>query len=149
MIIRGFLHRLANPGVRYTVYSAVFLYKANVFGALLSTEYAEIAYLVKQFIQALEEAAISDSHIASRFASLLKRMWVSGSQCSSPSTQHFEPPQNVDVVDEQSCRYAACDSQLPEPLFIPTPDFNLFCPEFSTLESELVELGVGSLGYPV
>ncbi|CRL22014.1 Fungal transcriptional regulatory protein, N-terminal [Penicillium camemberti] len=133
----------------YTVYSAVFLYKANVFGALLSTEYAEIAYLVKQFIQALEEAAISDSHIASRFASLLKRMWVSGSQCSSPSTQHFEPPQNVDVVDEQSCRYAACGSQLPEPLFIPTPDFNLFCPEFSSLESELVELGVGSLGYPV
>ncbi|KAJ5857805.1 hypothetical protein N7455_008699 [Penicillium solitum] len=132
----------------YTVYSAVFLYKANVFGALLSTEYAEIAYLVQQFIQALEEAAISDSHIASRFASLLKRMWVSGSQCSSPSTQHFEPPQNVDVVDERSCRYAACDSQLPEPLFIPTPDFNLFCPEFSSLESELVELGVGSLSYP-
>ena len=96
---------------------------------------------MQQYIQALEEAAISDSHIAGRFAGLLKRMWVSGSQ--------FEPPQNVDVVDERSCRYATCDSQLPEPLFVPTPDFNLFCPEFSSLESELVELGMGSLSYPV
>ncbi|KAJ5610222.1 hypothetical protein N7510_006941 [Penicillium lagena] len=151
---------------RYTVYSAVFLYKADVFGALVSTEYAEIAHLVQQFIQALEEAAISDCHIASRFASLLKRMWVSGRQCYSSGgtvssdalnninrlrqpTQHIELPQNFDVVDEQSCRNAAFDIQLSEPFFIPTPDFSLFCPEFSSLESELVELGVGSLSYPV
>ncbi|KAJ5372454.1 hypothetical protein N7517_004460 [Penicillium concentricum] len=144
----------------YTVYSAVFLYKADVFGALVSTEYAEIAYLVQQFIRTLEEAAISDCHIASRFASLLKRMWISGRQRSSlggtiPSDAlnninrirqpASEPHQNIDAVDEQSCRYTAFDTQLPEPFFIPTPDFNLFCPELSTLESELVELGVGSL----
>ncbi|KAJ5520264.1 hypothetical protein N7463_000717 [Penicillium fimorum] len=144
----------------YTVYSAVFLYKADVFGALVSTEYAEIAYLVQQFIQALEEASISDFHIASRFASLLKRMWSSGRERSSsggttPSdalnnTNRLRPPAselppNIDIIDEQSCRYAAFDTQLPEPFFIPTPDFNLFCPELSTLESELVELGVGSL----
>jgi hypothetical protein len=141
------------------------LYKADVFGALVSTEHVEITCLVQQFIQILEEAAISDCHIASRFASLLKCMWLSDRQCFSPRTapsdalnninrlrqptQHFELPRNIDLVDDRNCRVAAFETQLPEPFYIPTPDFNLFCPEFSSLESDLVELGVGSLGYPV
>ncbi|KAJ5087487.1 hypothetical protein N7456_011103 [Penicillium angulare] len=146
----------------YTVYSAVFLYKADVFGALVSTEYAEIAYLVQQYIQALEQAAISDFHIASRFASLLKRMWSADRQQPSrrrdapadpmnsisrlrQPPQHYEPLQNIDMIDDRNRRYAPFDTRLPEPCFIPTPDFNMFCPEFSSLESELVELGMGSL----
>ncbi|KAJ5757653.1 uncharacterized protein N7511_006347 [Penicillium nucicola] len=147
--------------VSYAVYSAVFLYKADVFGALVSTEYAEIADLVRLFIQTLEEAAISDCHIASRFATLLKRMWVSSRQRSAlggitpreasniyglrQPTRSSSIPQNVELINEQSSQYATFDTQLPEPFFIPTPEFNLFCPELSSLESELVELGVGSL----
>ena len=147
------------------MYSAVFLYKADIFGALVGTEHAEITYLVQQFIQVLEEAAVSDCHIASRFSILLKRMWLSDGQCSSPRTassdalnningprqptEHFELPRNTDLVDNRNCRNAAFETQLPEPLYIPTPDFNLFCPGFSSLESDLVELGVGSLSYAV
>jgi hypothetical protein len=41
------------------------------------------------------------------------------------------------------------ETQVHEPLYIPTPSFNLLRPEFSDLESELVELGVGSLSYSI
>ncbi|KAI3138431.1 transcriptional regulator family: Fungal Specific TF [Penicillium roqueforti] len=139
----------------YTVYSAVFLYKADVFGAVVSTEHTEVVNLVQHFIQVLEEAAISDSHIASRFASLLKRMWLPDRQCHSPkrntsstasnyvntSSQQCELPRNTDLLDDGARHDLASSMQVPEPAQIPTPYFNLFYPEFSTLESELVEFG--------
>ncbi|KAF9894978.1 hypothetical protein FE257_004602 [Aspergillus nanangensis] len=126
----------------YTVYSAVFLYKAAIFGALVSTEHTELANLVQQFIRILEEAAISDCHIASRFASLLKHMWLPERPGNSPrrndhgngSSSLFR---NSDGLD------SGFGMGVPESVQISTPEFNLFCPEFSTLESELVEFGVG------
>ena len=30
-----------------------------------------------------------------------------------------------------------------------TPDFNLFCPSFSSLESELFDYGAGNFGFPI
>lgn len=145
---------------RYTVYSAVFLYKANVFGALVSTELEEIADLAQRFIQVLEEAAISDCHVAGRFGSLLRRMW--GSERRYPlTTPSFEAPfnpyhprtsapdvgfvSNHGISNEQDFQSTAIEGQF-EDLYVPTPDFSLFCPEFSSLESELVSLGLGSLG---
>lgn len=144
------------------MYSAVFLYKADVFGAVVSTEHTEVVNLVQHFIQVLEEAAISDSHIASRFASLLKRMWLPDRQCHSPkrntsstasnyvntSSQQCELPRNTDLLDDGARHDLASSMQVPEPAQIPTPYFNLFYPEFSTLESELVEFGVGSTNFP-
>ncbi|KAJ5492164.1 transcriptional regulator family: Fungal Specific TF [Penicillium expansum] len=145
----------------YTVYSAVFLYKADVFGALVSTEHTEVANLVQRFIQVLEDAAISDCHIASRFASLLKRMWLPDRQCYSKRTtssaasnhvnaslQQYELPQNTTSLNDGVRHDLGSSIQVPEPVQMPTPYFNLFCPEFSTLESELVEFGVGSLNFP-
>ncbi len=141
------------------------MYKADIFGALVTLERAEITHLVQRFIQVLEETAISDCHIAGHFASLLKRMWLSAKQYPSPRTesshtlnnvnhlqpptQHFELPRNIDLVDDRNYRDAAFELQFREPLYIATPNFDLFCPEFSSFESELVELGVGSLSHPV
>ncbi|CAG7934987.1 unnamed protein product [Penicillium nalgiovense] len=144
----------------YTVYSAVFLYKADVFGAL-RTEHTEVVNLVQQFIRVLEEAAVGDCHIASRFASLLKRMWFPDRQCYSSNrttsaasnlvdalSQQRELPPDTDLLNDGVRYDFASSMQVPEPTQIPTPYFNLFCPEFSTLESELVEFGVGSPNFP-
>lgn len=150
--------RLANVDHRYTVYSAVFLYKAGTFGALLRTESTEITYLVQQFIRMLEEAAIGDCHIASRFASLLKRMWIPQKHSPSPGraasydtlnlmnglSPQCETPRNIDLADGQVGHDHAFEMQVPGPAYMPTPDFDLFRPDFSSLESELVGLGVGA-----
>jgi hypothetical protein len=138
----------------------VFLYKADVFGAL-RTEHTEVVNLVQHFIRVLEEAAVSDCHIASRFARLLKRMWFPDGQCHSPNrttsaasnlvdalSQQRELPRETDLLNDGVRLDLASSMQVPEPVQIPTPYFNLFCPEFSTLESELVEFGVGAPNFP-
>lgn len=149
--------RFANVTNRYAVYSAVFLYKADVFGALGRAEHDSVFHLVQQFIQVLEKAATNDFHVASRFASLLKRMWRSDGKLpssikttSSDAPSHMdnsltqcEPPRNINLIDGQIGHDAAFDFQGSEPMHNPAPDFNLFCPEFSTLWSELGDLGMG------
>lgn len=121
---------MANGSNRYTVYSAVFLYKADVFGALVSTEHTEVANLVQSFIQVLEDAAISDCHIASRFASLLKRMWLPDRQCYSSkrttssaasnhvnaSLQQYELPQNTNSLNDGVRHDLGSSIQVPEPV---------------------------------
>ena len=142
------------------MYSAVFLYKADVFGAL-RTEHTEVVNLVQHFIRVLEEAAISDCYIASRFASLLKRMWFPDRRCNSSnittsaasnivdaSSQQRELSRDIDLLDGGVRYDLASSMQASEPVQISTPYFNLFCPEFSTLESELVEFGMGSTNIP-
>lgn len=152
-----FNNRLANVTIRYAVYSAVFLYKADVFGALGRAEHDSVTHLVQQFIQVLEEAATDEFHVASRFASLLKRMWRSDQKLpssmrksSSDVLSHVnnlsaecEPSRNNNLVDSQIRHDAALDIRVPEPTHDPTPDLNLFCPDFSNLWSELTDLGMG------
>ncbi|KAL4808634.1 hypothetical protein BDV18DRAFT_167672 [Aspergillus unguis] len=150
----------------YTVYSAVFLYKAQVFGALGHAEKIEVALIVEEYIRVLEQAATNDYHVASRLASLLKRMWMSdtGKKYSSPMGMaspavdhsgmdilpgHFEALQNINMIDRQAHPDAAIGAGVSGPASIATPNFNLFCPEFSSLESELVGLGMGPLDFPI
>lgn len=154
---------MANIDHRYTVYAAVFLFKAGTFGALLRNESSEITNLARQFIAVLEEAAINDCHIARRFASLLKCMWLSDRHCPSlkrPASSNtpnlmFGPslesrtPRGVNLADAQDRNSTAFNTPFLEPAYVPTPDFNLFFPEFSNLESELVGLGVGAPEFPM
>lgn len=146
----------------------MFLYKAQVFGALGHAEKIEVASIVEEYIRVLERAAANDCHVASRFASLLKRMWMSdtGRKYPSPTRMaspepgpvemnilpgHCEDLQNVNNTIDRQAHHpdAAFGAGFPGPANIETPEFNLFCPEFSSLESELVGLGMGALDFPV
>lgn len=148
------------------MYSAVFLYKAQVFGALGPAEKIEAASMVEQYIRVLERAATNDYHVASRFASLLKRMWMpdtvgrysSPIRMASPTLEHSgvnispghcDALQNINLIDHQAHPDAAFGTGVPGPANIATPEFNLFCPEFSSLESELVGLGMGAVDFPI
>ncbi|KAL4893147.1 hypothetical protein BDV59DRAFT_207944 [Aspergillus ambiguus] len=132
----------------YTVYSAVFLYKAYIFGALVPAEHIETTSLVQKYIQVLEAAATDNCHVASRFASLLRRMWMSNrvsttavSYINSLSGQ-YDGPQDVNLPERQFNHDAVFGTRHQEPVSFPTPEFNLFCPEFSSWESELANLGL-------
>lgn len=60
----------------YTVYSAVFLHKAVVFGAIsYDEEKDEVRNLVLAYILILEKAATNESHIGYRYSKLLKTLW--------------------------------------------------------------------------
>ena len=60
----------------YGIYSAVFLYRARLFGALEVTgEGEEVMKLFRRFMKALENCASSDHHIGRRYNNLLKSLW--------------------------------------------------------------------------
>ena len=115
----------------------------------MSSEFTEIASLAEQYIHALEGAAISDSHVAGRFASLLRRMWLNAGRfpssagrpnVSSNAQIHTHRPQQpvqqhtyyqrMDMANECNLLPGCFDFDFPDPLFLPTPDFDIFCPEF-------------------
>lgn len=64
---------------------------------------------------------------------------------------HCEGLQDVSNIIDRQTRHpdAAFGTGSPEPANIETPEFNLFFPEFSSLESELVGLGMGALEFPL
>jgi hypothetical protein len=60
----------------YGIYSAVFLYRADMFGAFtMKEEHHEVVELVRGFMSALEEAATGENHIGLRYNKLLKNLW--------------------------------------------------------------------------
>ncbi|OQV08499.1 Fungal specific transcription factor domain-containing protein [Cladophialophora immunda] len=60
----------------YGIYSGVFLYKAEIFGALTSSsEQLEVKALVRKFILALRMAALGKRHIAQRYSELIRGLW--------------------------------------------------------------------------
>jgi hypothetical protein len=60
----------------YCIYSAVFLYRARLFGALEVTgEGEEVMKLFRRLMKALENCASSDRHIGRRYNKLLERLW--------------------------------------------------------------------------
>ncbi|KAL5364963.1 hypothetical protein BJX96DRAFT_181302 [Aspergillus floccosus] len=134
----------------YTVYSAVFLYKADIFGALVRAEHIETTSLVQQYIHVLEAAATNDCHVASRFASLLKHMWMSDRTLSTAANHmsslqgQCDALQDKNLPERQGNHDVGVGMRDQEPACFPTPEFNLFCPEFSSWESELASLGMGA-----
>ncbi|KAH8815999.1 hypothetical protein F5884DRAFT_818169 [Xylogone sp. PMI_703] len=59
----------------YGVYSAVFLYRTDVYGALtMKEEHDEIILLVQDFISALEMASTDSQHIGVRYSKLLRSL---------------------------------------------------------------------------
>ncbi|OQD89983.1 hypothetical protein PENANT_c002G09137 [Penicillium antarcticum] len=129
----------------YAIYSAVFLYKAGVFGAFTHREHGEVSDLVHQFISILDEASTGDSHIGGRYAKLLKRICfveqnrraITGNNPPYISTRN-DKPSNLDSLGSWDS-YIPPDMSCTDAILMPSPDFNLFCPDFSTLESELFD----------
>lgn len=143
---------------RYTVYSAVFLYKAEIFGALVRAEHREIVSLVQRYIHALEVAATDAGHVISRFATLLRRMWAALRTASSSATMNQinglsgQPDSAHDLtMAETQVSYdpvlAIRDQEELESFS--TPVFDLFCPELSTWESELADMCMSAAELPL
>lgn len=147
---------------RYTIYSAVFLYKADLFGAFSAVEHRDILDLVRQFIRVLSDAATSDCHIGYRYSKLLKRLWFkektssatlspTGPEGSQINLGEFlaspeEPAPNASntTLDDASYSFLSnADLPILEANFGSIPDFNPFFTSFSTLETELFNTGAG------
>lgn len=59
----------------YSIYSAVFLFKARSFGALKRDEEHEIRQIMSQTVAILRQASNSSHDPGSRYAQLLERLW--------------------------------------------------------------------------
>ncbi|CAK7213008.1 hypothetical protein SEUCBS140593_001700 [Sporothrix eucalyptigena] len=156
----------------YTIYAAVFLYKTDVFGAISRTEHEETTHLVRRFISLLNQAAPSSNneHVGNRYGRLLTRMWISdggtstepfsglprtpGGGVSAYPSMNFPNPGPGPGFEGQSMQQKHQDSvpgafgfaDLDSLSVGDMPDFSLFCPDFSALEAEVLDLGVKGLG---
>lgn len=139
----------------------MFLYKAAVFGAFSPSQHEDIVELVQQFIRVLSQAATNESHIGFRYAKLLKKIWLSDvGHINQEENGNLEPQsyQNgLTATGGGLTNYAHGvqdypmnpEIQPPVSMDMLTPDFNLFCPDFSSLESELFDYGAGNFGFPI
>jgi hypothetical protein len=60
----------------YSIYSAVFLYKARSFGVMTDMEERQVRQLVFQAMEALKRASVSAQDPGSRYARLLDLLWM-------------------------------------------------------------------------
>lgn len=60
----------------YTVYSAVFLYKARSCGVIDDHEQQQVRHLVRQTMEVLKRASVSSQDPGSRYARLLELLWT-------------------------------------------------------------------------
>ena len=70
----------------YSIYSAVFLYKARSYGVMDSNEERQVRNLVYQTIDVFKKASVSHQDPGSRYARLLELLWVKVSKIV-PRTQ--------------------------------------------------------------
>ena len=59
----------------YTIYSAVFLFKARSFGAIKPEEEQQVRLLIQQSVSLLKQASISSQDPGARYSRLLERLW--------------------------------------------------------------------------
>lgn len=60
----------------YSIYSAVFLYKARSFGVMSEHEQRHVQTLIHQSIDVLRQASLSSQDAGSRYARLLELLWM-------------------------------------------------------------------------
>jgi len=82
----------------YSIYSAVFLYKARSFGVMTDQEERQVRQLVFQAMDVLKRASVSAQDPGSRYARLLELLWL---KPTKPSTQIHHPVQSPAASDAQ------------------------------------------------
>lgn len=82
----------------YSIYSAVFLYKARSFGVMTDLEERQVRQLVFQAMEVLKRASVSAQDPGSRYARLLELLWL---KPTKPSTQSHHPVQSPAASDTQ------------------------------------------------
>ncbi|PMD33557.1 hypothetical protein L207DRAFT_557613 [Hyaloscypha variabilis F] len=108
----------------YGIYSAVFLNRADMFGALaMKDERNEIVKLVRGFILALKVAATSESHIGHRYSGLLQ-----SDQSSAEVVQDFTVPDILGTFH---------DIETSMPAWVEGAGFDPFCGSFSYFDADI------------
>lgn len=153
----------------YTVYSAVFLHKADVFGAFSTKEEKdEIRNLVYKYILNLEDAATNNSHIGSRYSKLLKALWFpsetesslqsnrqAGEALNNSQDMNYNTatvaadPTNFQPVRDDGCgndNYNAPPREMALPIFDESiyllGNLDPFCPWLMNMNAPLIDMGV-------
>ena len=71
---------------RYGIYAAVFLFKAETFGALVDEkEGREVLHLIKGFVTIMSKAAASEHHVGWRYSQLLATLYSDKQSTDHPS----------------------------------------------------------------
>lgn len=76
----------------YTIYSAVFLYKARSFGVMTDLEERHVRQLVFQAMEVLRRASVSAQDPGSRYARLLELLWMKPPKGSAPTQPPVHSP---------------------------------------------------------
>ncbi|EXJ94911.1 hypothetical protein A1O1_00029 [Capronia coronata CBS 617.96] len=81
----------------YSIYSAVFLYKARSFGVMTDMEERQVRQLVGQAMEVLRRASVSAQDPGSRYARLLELLWLKTPKGSSHVQHHMQSPAASDT----------------------------------------------------
>jgi hypothetical protein len=118
----------------YGIYSAVFLWRADIFGALnMADERTRVITLVHEFMTALENAASNEYHIGRRYSRLLKSLWFPNVRQTSANARtasvmsNSQTPETSQSTDLESHGYIA-----------ETISFDPFCGGFSGFEADIL-----------
>lgn len=133
----------------YGIYSAVFLNRADIFGALtMKEERDEILKLLHEFISSLETAATNEHHIGTRYSRLLKHLWfpdpvqrkLSDTEELTVTSDRQQPGLNNNIsIDPTSVElFENSGEGIQVPAWVETPGFDPFCGSLSYFESDIL-----------
>jgi hypothetical protein len=153
--MHSFVEKWLTFKLSYGIYSAVFLNRADTFGALgTKEERNEILKLVLGFIAALKVAATSGHHIGLRYSRLLQSLWFPVIDQATPESQQQNVsqinPRNT-LASEQSSAEAVQGFAVPDilgtsydvsvetsmPTWAEAAGFDPFCGSFSYFEADI------------
>lgn len=81
----------------YSIYSAVFLYKARSFGVMTDMEERQVRQLVFQAMEVLKQASVSPQDPGSRYARLLEMLWMKPTKPAPPIHHPMQSPAASDT----------------------------------------------------
>ncbi|KLJ09552.1 hypothetical protein EMPG_15029 [Blastomyces silverae] len=121
----------------YSIYAAVFLYKARSFGVMNAPEEQAVRHLINLTTDRLHRASAGPDDIGSRYARLLELLWKPKSSSSSSSNTHET------LRKDESIPTGTVPNRLPEQTYMQYSPMN----DFSWLDLEAV--GDYVSGYPI
>ncbi|PGH28286.1 hypothetical protein AJ80_00177 [Polytolypa hystricis UAMH7299] len=121
------LHYMPLRYYLYSIYAAVFLYKARSFGVMSRDEEAGVRQMIIQTMDRLQRASAGPDDIGSRYARLLELLW-------KPKSSQSSPPQETRRTNDMPMA-GPIASRIPEQSYMQFSPAN----DFSWLDLEAVE----------